>query len=76
MKKALVFFALMLPVFLWAQTQVSGIVTDASDAPLPGVSVSVKGTRTGTTTGADGRYSISVPANATLVFSIVGYTNQ
>lgn len=76
MKKALVFFALMLPVFLWAQTQVSGIVTDASEAPLPGVSVSVKGTRTGTTTGADGRYSISVPANATLVFSIVGYASQ
>lgn len=77
MKKALVFIALMLPVFLWAQTQVSGIVTDARDnAPLPGVSVSVKGTRTGTTTGADGRYSISAPANATLVFSIVGYTSQ
>jgi TonB-linked SusC/RagA family outer membrane protein len=44
-----------------------------SEGPIAGVSVFVKGTTTGITTGADGRYSLSVPANATtLVFSFIG----
>ena len=59
---------------LWAQNvQVSGIVTDAADGqPLPGVSVVVKGTRIGVSTDVNGRYTISVADNATLVFSYVG----
>jgi TonB-linked SusC/RagA family outer membrane protein len=59
---------------LWAQNaQVSGVVTDAADGqPLPGVSVVVKGARTGASTDVNGRYTISVPADATLVFSFVG----
>ncbi len=44
-----------------------------SEGPIAGVSVIVKGTTTGITTGADGRYSLSVPSNATtLVFSFIG----
>ena len=57
---------------------VSGTVTSAEDgSPLPGVNVLVKGTTAGTVTGADGTYTVEVPdANATLVFSFIGYTSQ
>jgi TonB-linked SusC/RagA family outer membrane protein len=56
---------------------VKGIVTDGADKlPLPGVSVLVKGTTTGTTTDASGRYGINAPANATLVFTYIGYSTR
>ncbi|WP_159523589.1 TonB-dependent receptor [Sunxiuqinia indica] len=56
---------------------VSGNVTDDSGKPLPGVTVVVKGTTTGTITDFDGNYTIDkVPANATLVFSFVGMRTQ
>ncbi|GAB3828699.1 hypothetical protein GCM10028895_42550 [Pontibacter rugosus] len=61
----------------YAQSKtVTGTVTDQSTAqPLPGVAVIVKGTTVGTTTGADGTYSISVPANSnTLEFRFIGFT--
>ena len=62
---------------LLAQTDVSGRVTDARDgAALSNVSVTAKGSRTGTTTDNDGRYRLSVPANATLVFSSVGFSDK
>jgi len=52
---------------------VSGKVTDSSGGVLPGVSVVVKGTTTGTVTDANGNYSLAnVPSNATLQFSFVG----
>ncbi|TDQ10347.1 SusC/RagA family TonB-linked outer membrane protein [Pedobacter metabolipauper] len=54
---------------------VRGVVTDDDDkTSLPGVSILVKGTQTGTQTDATGSYSINAPANATLVFSYIGYT--
>ena len=57
--------------------QVSGTVTDAStNEAIPFASVSVKGTMTGTSTDPDGNYTISVPKNAILVFSSIGYVNQ
>ncbi len=57
--------------------QVTGTVTDAGDrTTLPGASVVVKGTMTGTVTDINGKYSISVGPNATLVFSFVGYESQ
>ncbi len=53
---------------------VSGRVMGANDsAPLPGVSILVKGTNAGTTTDGDGAFKLRVPANAVLVFSFVGY---
>ncbi len=56
---------------------VSGTVKGADDGlPLPGVSVVVQGTTTGTATDMDGMYTLSVPQNATLVFSFVGYVTQ
>ncbi len=57
--------------------KVSGKVTDSSGAPLPGVSIIIKGTTRGIITDVDGNYSLSnVPGNATLVFSFVGMKMQ
>jgi TonB-linked SusC/RagA family outer membrane protein len=53
--------------------RVSGRITSDAGEPLAGASVTVKGTKTGTTTNSNGEYSITVPENAVLVFSIVGY---
>ena len=51
---------------------VSGKVTSSEDgSPLPGVSIAVKGTSKGTTTGADGSYKITVDNGVSLVFSFV-----
>ncbi|MVM36760.1 hypothetical protein GO730_02250 [Spirosoma sp. HMF3257] len=55
----------------------SGTVTDEKNEPLPGVTVAIKNTTRGTTTDANGKYSISIPDdNAVLVFSFVGYERQ
>jgi len=57
-----------------AQQTVSGTVTSADDgSELPGVNVVVEGTQQGTVTDIDGNYSISVPNNATLRFSSIGF---
>ncbi|MDO8930565.1 MAG: carboxypeptidase-like regulatory domain-containing protein, partial [Bacteroidota bacterium] len=59
------------------QKSVSGKVTDSSGESLPGVSVVVKGTTTGTITDANGNYSLpNVPESATLQFSFVGMKGQ
>ena len=59
------------------QKEVSGKITDSSGSPLPGVSIVVKGTTTGTITDADGNYTLTnVPAGATLVFSFIGMESQ
>jgi TonB-dependent starch-binding outer membrane protein SusC len=55
---------------------VKGKVTGDNNEPLSGVSITVKGTTTGTTTDAGGLFTISVSENATLVFSSVGYQSQ
>ena len=55
----------------------SGIVRDPKGLPIPGVTVLVKGTTTGTTTDNDGKFHLSVPADfKTLVFSFVGMKSQ
>ena len=56
---------------------ITGTVIDKQGAPLPGVTVIIKGTTNGTVTNVDGKYVISdVPENATLVFSFVGMKPQ
>lgn len=75
---------LLLPLSLicavsYAQTlNVTGKITDGEgNSPLPGASIVVKGTSVGTTTDANGEYSIAVEdANTTLVFSFIGYASQ
>lgn len=55
---------------------ITGRVTDESNQPMQGVSVTIKGAATGVTTDAEGNYSITVPDNSTLVFSFVGFQEQ
>lgn len=63
---------------LWAQTKtVTGKVTDANGMALSGVSVKVKGSSEGTSTGNDGAFSISMPKGLnTLIFSSIGFDDQ
>jgi len=55
---------------------VSGKIIDNSGLPLPGATVVVKGTSTGTASDFDGNYSIRTTQGATLVFSFVGYVTK
>ncbi|AMR29425.1 hypothetical protein A0257_21550 [Hymenobacter psoromatis] len=59
-----------------ANVPVSGRVTQANGDGLPGVTVLVKGTNIGTSTDANGKFTISVPEGGTLAFSTVGYTGK
>lgn len=58
------------------QANVSGTVTDSEGEPMPGVNVVQKGTSSGTVTGINGEYTISVPSDAVLIFSFVGFATQ
>ncbi|WP_176699992.1 TonB-dependent receptor plug domain-containing protein, partial [Roseivirga seohaensis] len=59
------------------QRTVEGTVLDEFGSSFPGVTVSIKGTTTGMTTGSDGKYSLSVNAdNAVLVFRFLGYKTK
>ena len=55
---------------------VSGIVSDNTGLPLPGVSVLVRGTNTGTQTDFDGKFSIKASPSQILVFSYIGMKNN
>lgn len=55
---------------------IEGTVTNSLGNPLSGVSITLKNTGIGTTTGADGRFSLNIPGKGTLVFSSVGFTTQ
>jgi TonB-linked SusC/RagA family outer membrane protein len=77
--KALLTFVLMIctTAVVFAQVTVTGTVTDERNESLIGVNVQVKGTTTGAVTDIDGRYSLAVPGNqSVLVFSYVGYLPQ
>jgi TonB-linked SusC/RagA family outer membrane protein len=58
---------------LGQQIEVSGYVTSVNGDPLEGVVVGVQRTDIRTTTGADGRYSLTAPADGVLIFSLIGY---
>ncbi len=56
--------------------EVSGTIVDDQSQPLPGVSVVIKGTNTGTVTDFDGKYTIGASTGQVLVFSYVGFEKQ
>ncbi len=61
----------------FAQLKISGKVVDAQGLALPGVSILVKGTTTGTVSAAQGDYSLNLArGNETLVFSYIGFISQ
>ncbi|MCE5179710.1 MAG: SusC/RagA family TonB-linked outer membrane protein [Porphyromonadaceae bacterium] len=59
-----------------AQTQVRGTVVDDAGEPVIGATIQVKGTSQGTVSDIDGNFTLSAPANGTLVISFVGYQTQ
>ncbi|HOI88213.1 MAG TPA: carboxypeptidase-like regulatory domain-containing protein, partial [Lentimicrobium sp.] len=64
-------------VFAFSQTRpLTGKVTDAGGQGLPGVTVLIKGTVTGTTTNIDGNYNLNVENGKTLVFSFMGFVTR
>jgi Ca-activated chloride channel family protein len=78
MKKAILIICLTLLMVSGASARViTGTVTNESNNSLPGVTVLLKGTQTGTVTDINGAFSITVPeSGATLVFSYIGYKTQ
>jgi len=71
------FSLLLLSVTALAQTVITGKVTDSKDgSPASGVTVTVRGTTTAVQTAADGTFKINAPANATLVFTSIGFNTQ
>lgn len=80
MKKKLLFSAVLLILSLWAwsqEVQISGVVKSAADnLSLPGVSVVIKGTTTGTVSDINGKFNIKASPNQILVFSFVGMNSQ
>ena len=74
-KITILLFFYFLSSFSIAQQTINGDVTH-DNVPLSGVSVKIKGTLRGTTTGIDGNFSIKADRRETLVFSSVGYEEQ
>ncbi|PIF01054.1 MAG: SusC/RagA family TonB-linked outer membrane protein [Maribacter sp.] len=73
-KQCLLLAVFMIPIGIFAQTTVNGTVTDqTTGGPLPGVSIVVVGTSTGTATDFDGNYALTVDDDAVLQFSYIGY---
>lgn len=70
------FIALLVQISFAQERIVTGVVTDNSGMPIPGVNVLVKGTKLGTQTDFDGKFSISASPTQTLVFNFVGMKSQ
>ena len=66
----------IIPYQLSAQVRVSGTVRDDNNEPVIGATIVVEGTSNGTTTDIDGKYALSVPEDAILVYSFVGFTTK
>ncbi|TCC94505.1 TonB-dependent receptor [Pedobacter frigiditerrae] len=67
---------LLLNVAYAQNVTIKGVVKDDAGLAVPSASVIIKGTTNGTQTDVNGNYSISAPANGTLVFTYIGYTTQ
>jgi TonB-linked SusC/RagA family outer membrane protein len=73
----LALLVMLLGQTIFAQERgVSGVVSDNTGLPLPGVSVLVKGTKMGTQTDFDGKYAIKATSSQVLIFSYIGMKTQ
>ena len=72
------FFMLLLlaGVFVSAQENITGTITDEAGVPLPGVNVVIKGTNDGVSSDFDGNYTIKAEADDVIVFSFICFVNQ
>lgn len=75
MKKITLFVCVLLCSYTYGQT-ITGKVTDATDVPLPGVTIVISGTTTGTSTDFDGNYSIEASSGDVLQFSYIGMQSK
>lgn len=74
---ALLLLIVLSGVVLAQERSITGIVTDNGGSPLPGVNVVVKGTTTGTVTDLNGKFSVKVPGNSSvLIITYVGYVTK
>ncbi|GAA4315535.1 TonB-dependent receptor [Mucilaginibacter gynuensis] len=60
----------------FAQTKVTGVVTDEKGVPLPGVTLLDKTSKAGVATDIDGKFSLNISANTTLEVKYIGYTTK
>lgn len=72
----IILFAMLIPDLVSGQERVSGTVTDEIQVPLIGVSILIKGTSNGTTTGTDGSFVINATAGQTLIFKYLGFETK
>ena len=70
------FIALLVQISFAQERVVTGVVSDNSGLPIPGVNVLVKGTKLGTQTDIDGKFSIKATPTQTIVFNFVGMKTQ
>jgi len=78
LQKKLLFFLLILPLGILAQSTLKGTVLDgANSGPLPGVNIIVEGSKNGTTTDFDGKFTISnIKTGDVITISYIGYKDQ
>ena len=76
LKSSFLLVCLFLVNVAFAQTRVTGVVTDDQGDPIIGANVIIKGTTQGVTTGVMGDFSIAAPADATLQVSYIGFETQ
>lgn len=58
------------------QSSISGVVTSDDGEPMPGVTITIQGTASGTITGLDGQYSLTAEKGDVLIFSFLGFKTQ
>src|SRR5215211_916894 len=76
MRFSFVLLLQFLSIMVWAQSRISGRVTNAENAGIPDISITIRNTNLGTLTDADGNYSLTAslkPGTYELVFSGIGY---
>ncbi len=77
MKKfTLLIITILCSTFMWSQSQIQGTVIDSSNSPLPGANIVVKGTTNGTNTDLNGKFTLTVPSDATLIVSFSGFETK
>lgn len=79
MKKALLALAMLIvscSLAIGQEHRVNGKVTGSDGNPLPGITIQIKGTNTGTATNAEGEYELSAPEHAILIFRGIGFIEQ
>lgn len=77
-RKVLSVFALLLMTgIMWAQNiKVTGVVTDERGEPIIGANILIQGTKTGVAADLDGKFSLTIPGNAVLDVTAIGYEKQ